>query len=195
MDRRIFYGNILPTDISQALMAEFDRGNLHAQAIGLRDKIAVQIATRMGSMSGGQTAMTVTLQKVEDGVMIELGRQEWLGLAASLGHTAWAALRNPFSLLGRLDDLAQDIESIQLADKVWNAIDRAVAATGASRALSERLTRIACDYCGSASPLGEASCLSCGAPMGDAHPTACPHCGFALTPDETVCPNCNRRLA
>ena len=194
MDRRIFYGNIIPTDIAQALMAEFDRGNLHAQAIGQKDKIAVQIATRMGSMSGGQTAMTVTLQKVEDGVMIELGRQEWLGLAASLGHTAWAALRNPFSLLGRLDDLAQDIESIQLADKIWSAIDRAIAARGASRALSARLTRIGCDYCGSANPLGEASCLSCGAPMGDAHPTACPQCGFAITPDETICPNCNRRL-
>lgn len=194
MDRRIFYGNIVPMDIAQALMAEFDRGNLHAQAVGQKDKIAVQIATRMGSMSGGQTAMTITLQKAEDGVMVELGRQEWLGLAASLGQTAWSALRNPFSLLGRLDDLAQDIESIQLADKVWSVIDRAVAAKGASLALSERLTRIPCEYCGAANPLGEASCLSCGAPMGDAHPSACPHCGFALTPGETVCPNCNRRL-
>lgn len=175
-------------------MAEFDRGNLHAQAVGQRDKIAVQIATRMGSMSGGQTALTITLQEVEDGVMIELGRQEWLGLAASLGQTAWSAFRNPLSLLGRLDDLAQDIESIQLADKVWNVIDRAVAAKGATRSLSERLTRITCDYCGAANPLGEASCLSCGAPMGEAHPTACPHCGFAVRPEETVCPNCNRKL-
>lgn len=194
MDRRIFHGNILPTDIAHALMAEFNRGNLHAQSLSQKDGIAVQIATRMGVMSGGQTAMTVNLQKVEDGVMVEIGRQEWLGLAASLGQTAWSAFRNPLSLLGRLDDLAQDIESIQLADNVWRVIVRAVATAGASLALSDRLTRLACEYCGAANPVGEASCLACGAPMGDIHPTACPHCGFAIKPDETVCPNCNRRL-
>jgi hypothetical protein len=194
MDRRIFHGNILPADIAQALMAEFDRGNLHAQMIGRQDKIAVQIATRMGSMSGGQTALTISLEKVEDGVMVEIGRQEWLGLAASLGQTAWSALRNPFSLLSRLDDLAQDIESIQLADNVWKVIDRTVVTQGASYALSERLTRLSCEYCGAANPVGEPACLSCGAPMGDIHPTACPHCGFAIMAKETVCPNCNNRL-
>lgn len=175
-------------------MAEFNRGNLHAQIISQKEKVAVQIATRMGSMSGGQTALTVSLQKVEDGVMVELGRQEWLGLAASLGQTAWFAFRNPLSLLSRLDDLAQDIESIQLADTIWKVIDRAASTNGASHALSERLSRLACDYCGAANPVGEASCLSCGAPMGDLHPSACPDCGFAITPNETMCPNCRRRL-
>jgi hypothetical protein len=194
MDRRIYHGNILPIDIAHALMAEFNRSNLHAQTISQHDKVAVQIATRMGAMSGGQTALTVSLQRVEDGVMVEMGRQEWLGVAASLGQTAWSALRNPLSLLGRLDDLAQDIESIQLADNVWKAIDRAVASKGASYALTERLTRLTCEYCGAANPLGEASCLSCGAPMGDIHPSSCPHCGFAITPEESVCPNCRRTL-
>lgn len=194
MDRRIFHGNIVPADIAQALMAEFNRGNLHAQTISQKDMTAVQIATRMGSISGGQTALTISLQKVEDGVMVEMGKQEWLGLAASLGQTAWSAFRNPLNLLSRLDDLAQDIESIQLADNVWRVIDRAVATKGASHELSDRLTRIACEYCGAANPVGEASCLACGAPLGEIHPTACPHCGFAITPGETTCPNCNRRL-
>jgi len=193
MDRRIFHGNIVPADIAHALMAEFNRGNLHAQTISQKEKVAVQIATRMGAMSGGQTALTVSLQKVEDGVMVELGRQEWLGLAASLGQTAWSAFRNPLSLLSRLDDLAQDIESIQLADSIWRAIDRAVSTKGASHALSERLSRLTCIYCGAANPVGEASCLSCGAPMRDLHPTACQHCGFAVAPEEINCPNCKRR--
>ncbi len=68
-------------------------------------------------MSGGQTALTVAVQTTEDGVIIEIGQQAWLGVAASIGHTALSALRNPFSLLGRLDDLAQDIENIQLKRK------------------------------------------------------------------------------
>jgi hypothetical protein len=126
--------------------------------------------------------------------MLEIGQQAWLGVAASLGQTAFSALRNPFSLLGRLDDLAQDIENIQLSDRVWNVIDRAVTSLGASKKLSERLTRITCDYCGSANPLGEGGCLACGAPMGEAYPSACPRCGFAVSLDEECCPNCNQRL-
>jgi len=194
MERRIFHGNVKPNDVAHALMAEFNRGNLRAQAIGQANKLAIQIATRMGAQSGGQTALTISLQSVEDGVMVEIGEQAWMGVAASLGHTAISALRNPFSLLGRLDDLAQDIENIQLKEKVWQTIDRAMATLGASHELSERLSRITCEYCDTANPLGEGSCIACGAPLGDAHPTACPNCGFAVTGEEQVCPNCKKKL-
>lgn len=194
MDRQIFHGNIKPNDIAHALMAEFNRGNLCAQMLGNKDKMAVQIATRMGAMSGGQTALTINIQTVEDGVMVEIGQQAWLGVAASLGQTAISALRNPLSLLGRLDDLAQDIENMQLNEKTWQVIDRVAATLKASHALSEKLTRISCEYCGSANPLGEANCLACGAPLGDAHPTTCRSCGFAITLDEVVCPNCGGKL-
>ena len=195
MDRKFFYGNIKPNDIAQALMAEFNRGNFHAQVLGNTDQMAVQIATRSGAMSGGQTALTVNVHKVEDGIMIEMGQQAWLGLAASLGHTAISALRNPFSLLGRLDDLAQDVEGMQLSEQTWNVIDRAVQNLKASYALSEKLARIACAYCNSANPFGERSCLACGAPLGDLQPTTCPSCGFVVTTKEVVCPNCRKKLA
>jgi hypothetical protein len=194
MERRIFHGNIKPNDIAHALMAEFNRGNLHAQILGSKDRMAVQIATRTGTPSGGHTALTINLQTVEDGILVELGQQAWLGVAASLGQTAISALRNPFSLLGRLDDLAQDIESMQLSEKTWNVIERTVATLKASYALSEKLTRLTCEYCGAANPLGEACCLACGAPLGDAHPTTCARCGFVVTLEETVCPNCNAKL-
>jgi lipopolysaccharide biosynthesis regulator YciM len=194
MNRRIFHGNIKPNDIARAIMAEFNRGNMQAQVVGTKDSMAVQIATRMGSMSGGQTAMTISIQAVEDGVMIEEGQQAWLGVAASLGQTAFSALRNPFSLLSRLDDLAQDIESIQMSDKVWKVIDQAVVTLGASYALSERLTRITCEFCGTANPVGAGDCIACGAPMGEAHPTTCRNCGFAVSAQETICPNCNQKL-
>jgi len=194
MERRILHGNIKPNDIAHALMAEFNRGNLHSQTVGQANKLAVQIATRMGSQSGGQTALTVSIQTVTDGIMVEIGQQAWLGVAASLGQTAISALRNPFSLLRRLDDLAQDIENMQLQEKVWKTIDRAAMALGASHELSERLQRIVCVYCETANPLGEGSCIACGAPLGGAHPTTCPNCGFAVTNDETTCPNCKQKL-
>jgi len=194
MDRRIFHGNLKPNDISRALMAEFNRGNFQAQVLGSKDKMAVQIATRAGAMSGGQTALTINIQTVEDGVMVEMGQQAWLGVAASLGQTAIWALRNPFSLVGRLDDLAQDIESMQLNEKTWKIIEGAVAALDASYALSEKLARIACEYCGSANPLGEGNCLACGAPLGDSHPTTCLHCGYVVSMEQAICPNCGAKL-
>lgn len=194
MERRILHGNIKPTDISQALMAEFNRGNLHAQTVGQADKLAVQIATRWGSQSGGQTAMTISIQEIEDGVMIDIGQQAWLGVAASLGKTAFSALRNPFSLLARLDDLAQDIENLQLQERVLKTIDRAALALGVSRELSERFQRVVCEYCKTANPLGEGSCLACGAPLGDVQPSTCPNCGFIVTKNDAVCPNCRWKL-
>jgi hypothetical protein len=194
MDRRIFHGNIQPNDIAQALIGEFSRGNLHAQVLGQASKMAVQIATRTGAQSGGQTALTITLQATDEGVMVEIGQQAWLGVAASLGHTALSALRNPFALLSRLDDLAQDIENMQLTEKVWNAIDRAVKAAGASHELSERLRRVLCDYCHTANPVGEGSCLACGAPLGTVQPGTCSNCGFAVSQLEAACPNCGKSL-
>ena len=194
MERRVFHGNIKPNDVAHALMAEFNRGNMHAQVLGNRDKMAVQIATHRGAQSGGHTALTINLQPVEDGILVEVGQQAWLGVAASIGHTAISALRNPFSLLGRLDDLAQDIESIQLMERTWQVIERTVVTLKASYALSEKLARLACEYCGSANPLGESSCLACGGPLGNAHPRTCLHCGFVVTREETLCPNCNAKL-
>jgi len=194
MDRRILHGNIKPNDIAHALLAEFNRGNMQAQVMGQSNKMAVQITTRTGAQSGGHTALTITIQNVEDGIMVEIGQQAWLGVAASLGQTAFSALRNPLSLLGRLDDLAQDIENMQLSEKIWKTIERAASTLGASHELSERLRRITCGYCQTANPVGEGSCLACGAPLGRLQPTTCKNCGFAVTSEDVICPNCRQKL-
>jgi hypothetical protein len=194
MDRRVFHGKLDPADIAQALLGEFNQGNLRAQTLGQSAKMVVQIGTSSNALSGGQTALTVTIQKVEDGVMIEMGQQAWIGVAASLGVSALAALRNPFNLLGRLDDIAQDIENLQLADRIWQVIDQAARSSGASHQLSDNLSRLTCIYCGVANPVGEPSCIACGAPMGSTQPTTCPKCGFVVKTSDKKCPNCNQNL-
>ena len=194
MDRRIFHGNITPADVAQALLAEYNRTNLQAQTIGSGDRVIVQIATRPGAMSGGQTAITVQIDKAPDGVMIQLGQQAWVGTAASLGWTAIAALRNPLTLLGRIDDIAQDIENLQLTETIWGVIERAAQAAGASHELSERFRRVTCEYCGAANPVGEPTCLMCGAPLGEAQPRTCRNCGFVVYHGETTCPNCGKGI-
>ena len=194
MEQRIYHGNLTPIDLGEALIARFNRGNLRAQQFGDTDRLIVQIASRPGTMTGGDTALSVILQEVEDGVAVRLGQQAWLGIAASLGTTALAALKSPFNLLGRLDDLAQDIQNLQIDDQVWQAIDDVARSAGASQELSERLRRTMCPYCLTANPVGEASCIACGAPLGEVQPRTCPNCGFVIISSETICPNCKRPL-
>jgi len=192
MEQRIYHGDLRPHDIAQALVAKFNRGNLRSQQLGNADQIVVQVATRAGASSGGSTAMTITLQKVVDGISVQVGKQTWLGTAASLGKTALLAVRNPFHLLGRLDDLAQDIENLQISQQVWESIEEVVRAKNASFELSERLRRLVCVYCNVANPIGEPNCVACGAPLGSAQPSTCTYCGFVIKRGESVCPNCKR---
>lgn len=194
MERKIFHGKIKPVDIAQALTGEFNQGNLRAQTLGQNNKMIVQVGTQPGAASGGQTAMTVTIQKLEDGVMVELGQQAWLGVAASLGMSALAALRNPFSLLGRLDDIAQDIENLQLSERIWQVIAQSVRAAGASTELSDRLKTLTCAFCHTANPVGEPSCVACGAPLGKMQPNTCKNCGYVVGPGDKTCKNCNQNL-
>lgn len=194
MEERIFHGSISPDDLANHLVAHFTRANLRAFKMGDDDQLAVQITTSDIPSAGGQTALSVHIQKVEDGVFVKVGQQTYLGLAASLGKTAFMALRNPWSLLGRLDDLAQDFENAQLSDEVWRQIDAYAHSVGAGQELSERLRRIVCGYCGSANPVGEPSCIACGAPLGTEQPRTCRSCGFVLNVGDRFCTNCGTRI-
>ncbi|HEX9972252.1 MAG TPA: zinc ribbon domain-containing protein [bacterium] len=194
MDTRIFHGNVTPQIIAQSLIANFSHEPYRTQQIGNQERIVVQITTDDQPSSGGQTALTVSLQNVADGVSVQLGKQSWLGIAASLGKTAFIAWRNPFELLGRLDDLAQDIENLQISNQVWEVIESTARAAGATFELSERLRRSECPYCHTANPVGEPHCIACGAPLGEIQPRTCLNCGFIIKVQEVVCPNCGNKL-
>jgi membrane protease subunit (stomatin/prohibitin family) len=192
MDRRVFHGNISPIDVARALMAEFNQGNTQTQLLGEGGNLTIQIASSSYSRSGGKTAVSVNLQQIEDGVMVQVGEQQWLGVAASLGQTAISALLNPLNLLGRLDDIAQDVSSMQMSEKIWQVVVNVARNTGASQELSERLSSLTCDFCGAANAVAAPSCIACGAPLGKSQPKACSKCGFVLTHDEKFCPNCGQ---
>ncbi len=194
MERKIFHGTIKPVDIAQALLGEFNQGNLRAQTMGQSDKMIVQVSSRPDAMSGGKTAITITIQKMDDGIIVEIGEQAWLGVAASLGASALAAIRNPFSLLGRLDDIAQDIEHLQLTERIWQVVAESVKSADASTELSDKLRRVTCEYCNTANLVGAPSCVSCGAPLGKVQPTTCKKCGYVVKASEKSCPNCKQPL-
>lgn len=194
MPQRIYHGTFSNSDLAQALMAEFSRGNLRVQQYSSDDTIVVQIATSQYASSGGPTALSVSLQNVADGVAVEIGKQAWFGIAASLGVSTIAALRNPLSLLNRLDDIAQDIESVQLTENVWTVIDTTARSLGSGYQLSDRLNRYICDYCNTPNPKGESTCIACGAPLGDIQPLTCSKCGYVVHKNESICVNCGAPL-
>ncbi len=194
MEQRIYHGNISPDTISEALLAYFNRGNLRTQIIGNGDENQVQIATRPGAASGGNTAVTVQIKRVDDGVLVAVSDQAWFGVAASMGQTVISALINPWNLLGRLDDIAQDVENMQIHDKVWQVVGSVAQANRASTQISERLQRLECQYCGTANQVGEGNCIACGAPLGNLQPRTCPACGFVVLRGERTCPSCSRPI-
>jgi len=193
MNTRIYHGNITPEDFSNSLLANFDRKNYRVQKFGNPTHLAVQIATGSSKRSG-QTAITANIMRVPDGVSVTLSKQDWIGLAASLGTTALAAIRNPLALLNRLDDIAQDIKSVQLEDKVWEVLDTTAKQLGTGFTLSERLNRSVCPYCDTANEVSSSHCIACGAPLGELVPKTCLNCGFVVNQDEESCPNCQFKL-
>jgi hypothetical protein len=193
-ENRIFHGKITPQDFARALIGEFRRGNWAAQQVGSSAEIIVQIMSRDFPASGGKTALSVTLRQVEDGVAVQIGKQAWLGVAASLGQTVLEAMANPWRLLGRLDDLAQDVESLQLTERIWMIIEATARSQGATLELSERLRRLVCEYCQAANPVGESTCVACGAPLGRVQPRTCRNCGYVVRPGDAFCPNCKAKL-
>ncbi|MBP8996826.1 MAG: zinc ribbon domain-containing protein [Anaerolineaceae bacterium] len=194
MTPRIYHGKITNTDFVRALKAQFDRGNLTVKEFGSEDTRIVQIATSPYAVSGGKTSVSVSLVNTADGVSVDIHPQEWLGIAASLGESTIATFHNPINLLNRLDDIAQDIASVQLVDNIWELIDQTALFLGSNFELSERLKRYICDYCNTANPPGEPRCIACGAPLGDIQPRSCLNCGYIVYREEKTCPNCGKPI-
>jgi len=194
MDTRIYHGNITAASLASALATRFTDGDMLARAVQSGDQYILQISSRTNPRSGGKTAIGVTLQQHEGGVVVKVGKQDWMGIAASLGKSAIFVGLNPLNILSRLDDIAQDIENLTLDDRIWAAIDDVAKTMGASFDLSEKLSRTACEYCDTANPVGEPRCIACGAPLGSSQPRACSNCGFIAAPEDTICQNCNREL-
>jgi hypothetical protein len=195
MTERTYHGEITPADMATALISTFNQGNLRCQQVGQGDKLMVQIATRDHAQSGGQGALSITVQRNPDGVTVGVGQQEWLGVAASLGQTALVTLMNPWNIINRLDDIAQDINTLTLEQQVWDAIEKFAHTVKATKTLSALLTTLTCPYCETANKVGAANCENCGAPLGGAQPVACPKCGNVMPPHSKFCASCGTALA
>ncbi|MBN2045150.1 MAG: zinc ribbon domain-containing protein [Anaerolineales bacterium] len=194
MTTKIYHGKLTAATLAKAISTRFSDEDLIANYTKSENQYIVRIASRAHAQSGGKTAIGVVLQQLEDGVAVKIGKQDWIGIAASLGISALSVRRNPLSLLGRLDDIAQDIENLTLDDRLWTLIDEVASTMNASQRLSEKLRRNKCEFCGTANPVGTPRCIACGAPQGDNQPVTCLKCGFLMTEADLECTNCGAKL-
>jgi hypothetical protein len=194
MVTKIYHGKITAENLSKAIATRFNTNDLVTRFSKDEDQYHVRIASRRDAQSGGKTSIGLVLQQLEDGVAVKIGKQDWLGIAASLGLSALSLRLNPLNFLGRLDDIAQDIENLSLDDRLWEVIDDVATTMGSSQQLSDRLRRLACEYCNTANPVGAPRCLACGAPLGDSQPRTCSRCGFVAAPEDIACTNCGSEL-
>jgi predicted Zn-ribbon and HTH transcriptional regulator len=194
MTQYIFHGKFTSDDLASIIVMHFDRGNLEVKKMVSEERVVIQIRSKMLAKSGGKTAIGVTMQDYDDGVLVSIGEQQWLGIAASLGFSALTVLKNPMSLLHRIDDIAQDIEYLNLEEEIWEVIKTNVRSMKGGFQLSERLKRIKCPYCQTANSIDAPSCIACGAPLGGLQPYTCSKCGYVVNNTETKCPNCHAMI-
>ena len=111
MKTKIYHGKLDRQEVAEALASFFDRGTLTTRISNNGKKSFVLIRTQQSPQSGGSTSLNISLNQMDDRLEVRVGEQSVLGVAASLGKSAWLVLRNPLNLLGRIDDIAQDIEN------------------------------------------------------------------------------------
>src|SRR3990172_11441138 len=105
MTQKVFHGDITPDDIANALVGEFNSAEFNTSQAGDDDKIVVHIFKPQWRQSVGNTSLSVSIQKHEDGVLVDMGDQEFLGVIASLGSPAFSLFQNPLNIISRLDDV------------------------------------------------------------------------------------------
>ena len=193
MITKTYYGKFKIDHFLNFLAAAFRDQNLEVHVSKHAERNVVRFVSARTARSGGQFALNLILTEFDGGVRIDIGNPEALGVAASLGKTAIAALINPYNLLVRLDDVAQDIENITLDQSLLKEIEQYMKVNHLTLKLSSSLSKTVCLYCHSINEYGNSNCVSCGAPMGDTLLKTCPRCGYAMSDKIMRCPQCKAR--
>ena len=153
-----------PKDFMEALKFEFDTPNFDVEIKPISpDHYESRIFTSRNNTSESQTSINITAILTENGLSITASDQEWGQIAASLGTTVVAAIINPINLLGRIDNLAVDVENMQLSERIDKFV-HSFATTLAERSETQA-NRSTCKYCRSRNDQTATHCASCGAPL------------------------------
>jgi hypothetical protein len=195
MQRRTYRGPITARGLAEALVQRFNEGHLMARATGPDDHIVVQIVAReIDRRKHDRAALTMSIIQYEDAVEVSLGEHQWLGSATDLLEAGLKGWFRPVSLLGEMAEIADDIETLQLPDQVWEAVEHYVESVGAKLGLAAEERMVACPFCGVGNPVGAGKCSACGGSLVDVQPKGCPQCGKLMPHTAQFCSRCGAAL-
>jgi hypothetical protein len=195
MQRRTYRGPITARGLAQALVTRFTAGSLQAHASGPDDHVIVQIVALEREWSrSARSALTISIVQHEDAVEVSLGEHQWLGPAADIVQTGLRGWFRPMTLLGEIAEIADDVQTLQLPEQVWEAVDHYVESVGAKLGLAEDDRMVACPFCGVGNAVGEPQCSACGASLVEAQPKSCSSCGKLMPPSAAFCSRCGTPL-
>jgi ribosomal protein L40E len=195
VEQRTYRGPITARGLAQALVMRFNAGHLTAQSAGTDDQMIVQIAARERDWgSDTRPVLTITIVQHEEAVDVTIGEQQWLGPAADLLQAGVKGWLNPLSLIGELSEIAEDIQTLQLPQQVWETVDQYARSAGARLGLAEEDRLVACPFCGIGNPVGAGQCKACGGSLVSVQPKACPKCGQLSPPTAVFCNRCGAHL-
>jgi hypothetical protein len=195
METRTYNGPVTVSGLAQSLVATFNQGHLIAQTSGDDTHMIVQIASREMDRAGQvRAALTVNILQQEGSLEVSLGEHQWLGAASDLVQAGLWGWFRPFSLLGSVSAMVDDLKTLTLPDEVWKAIDAYVKESGATLGLQTQLKMVACPFCGVGNPLGVGQCSACGGSLAMAQPKSCGRCGKLMPGSATFCSRCGAQL-
>lgn len=196
MEQRAFHGKIDAEELARSLVLRFNAGDSRAQWMrGEEGRTVVQIQSLKQDRDDPTTAVTLHISPSRTGIVVALGEQQWAGVAADLAKSGLMAVLNPWSLLGEIDDIARNVQRLQLRQQIWQAIDAYCKSSGVSTGGVMPVQQVICPYCGTPAEVGQPTCKACLGPLGSVQPITCPRCGFLNEHDARQCVNCRTPLS
>ncbi|NDJ52728.1 MAG: zinc ribbon domain-containing protein [Chloroflexi bacterium] len=170
MSERTYTGKISAVGLADNLIHTFTTGHLMARyRVREQQFVDLQIRSRE-SDRGGQwrTVLTMTFTQRTDGIHVDIADHNWVGSATDLLSEGARSFRNPMRLLGRLNDVVEDVQTLQLPQQVWLAIEAYVEKALLNPDLPQDY--VVCPYCNTPNEIGVLVCPACGGSLADVQP-------------------------
>lgn len=208
MEQRIFQGNIDSNALAEHVLDNWNQGDTVAQVLQGDEGTIVQVGQRSGGLFSDEprNALTLALEPTNDGLRVTLGEQQWYRDGGGQIMVGGLIGFFPFFFTWPLGGGRDEPVDPQLANQVWESVERFIqqngAATGSTRRLprqseaatgaTTRLAGIHCPSCGTENPPEAERCRECGTYL---QAQACPQCGVSNPATANFCMRCGSSLS
>lgn len=221
MEQRVYQGNSNPNALAQHLLDIWDQGDTVAQTLEGDEGIIVQVGQRSGGLFSDepQSALTLALEPISDGLRVTLGEQQWYRDGGGQIMVGGLIGFFPFFFTWPLGGGRDEPLDPQLANQVWESVEHYVqqysAAIGPTRlpqqldapmgtttrlpqqpvaatGATTRLAGIHCPSCGTENVSEAERCHECGTYL---QARACPQCGVSNPATANFCMRCGSSLS